>query len=567
MQLSLVNLIGYLGASAQRSKILAVGAIVPESLRSQFRCQHVAVRLEEAPDNLTLIDIADLSDVELIELAGSDCIVVCKTIDKLEEVTRSRILSAAVHWFEQNALIIHFSPESDRPNILEPEVLDAFGQQVGFSPLHLGVLPANNSNEERQVVALYDREVQDALKVSGQTLPPPLAILSAFNEEDVIKEVVEDLLEQGCELVVLDNWSTDGTWEILRKLQHISPSRLSVERFPTSPVVRSSWVDILARKEEIALQHAGRWILHSDADELRRSPFEGVSLARAMHMAQITGATRINFTVLNFCPVDAGPYVPGTLESAFKYFQFGSTPVDFEQRKAWLQGSDRVNLRRIGGHCADFKNAVDFRYRFWLKHFPVRSISHGRIKIYHHRMQRWSKAEQDGGWHGHYNNISQDNSFVWPAEQLHEYRGNTFHKIYGLTIMTRIAERSQVERERSAAVQPFLWRSHAIDEQYELIKAKLTEAEGQIRNINLQIAKQAELLKQLIAAEARMKESTLELAALRNSTSWQLTAPIRSMIARFPSFYRLTKKFVQSCRSLLKGAKHIVRQHLLDKMV
>ena len=98
MQSLLVHLIGYLGASAQRSKIVAVGAILPASLQSQFRCQHIAVHLEEMPDNLTLIDIADLGDADLNELAGPDSIVVCKTIDKLEELARSRILSAAAHW-------------------------------------------------------------------------------------------------------------------------------------------------------------------------------------------------------------------------------------------------------------------------------------------------------------------------------------------------------------------------------------------------------------------------------------------------------------------------------------
>jgi Glycosyl transferase family 2 len=604
MQSSLGDLIGYLSASGQRSKIVAVGALLPASLQIQYRCEHIAVPLEEAPDNLRLIDIADLDDADLNELAGPDCIVICKTLDELEELAKSRILSAAAHWFEQNALIIHFSPESDRQHALDPKILDVFGQQIGFPALHVGVLPAIGSDEQRQMVALYDREVQDALKASVQGLPPPLAILSAFNEEDVIKEVVEDLIAQGCESVVLDNWSTDGTWEILQSLQNIFCGQLSVERFPISPIVQSSWVDILERKEEIALQHAGRWILHSDADELRRSPFPSLSLAHAMHVAQITGATRIDFTVLNFRPVEAGPYIPGTLKSAFKYFQFGSHPSYFEQRKAWLQGRDRVNLRKSGGHTAEFKNAVDFRYKFWMKHFPVRSMSHGRKKVYRERAQRWSKAEQNGGWHVHYNNIPQDSSFVWPVEQLHEYRRDTFHKIYGLTIITNIAERTQIESTSSAAVQPFLWRSHAVDEQYEAMKLNETEgritnliaehaeaerrirdliferaeAEGRIRDLTTAraeaedqirdvIAERTELLtdaqqqiRELISeraeAEGRIRDlineaagRKKELVALRNSTSWRVTAPIRSMVERLRRIFQLVKKAIDVANS------------------
>jgi hypothetical protein len=461
-------------------------------------------------------------------------------------------------------VIIHFGPASEYLYTSDPKSLYAFGQQIGLSPLYVGLLPATSNNQLRQVVALYDREIRNALEdTNSEPPPPPLAILSAFNEGDVIKEVVEDLIKEGCEVVVLDNWSTDGTWETLRSLQNAISEHLTIERFPTKPAVESSWTDILSRKEEIALSHGGRWIIHTDADELRRSPFPGVDLARAMHAARITGATRLEFTILNFCPVDASPYIPGNLENAFKYFQFGSHPSYFQQCKAWFQGSERVNLRESGGHRADFANAVDFRYKFWLKHFPVRSMSHGRIKIHRDRVQRWSKAEQESGWHVHYQEIAQESSFVWPAEQLHEYHRDTFHKNYGLTIMTNIAERNKP----SVAVQPFLWRTRAIDERHELTTARLDEAERQIKdassqiaqraefiteveerikNVSLQMAERAELLAQ---AESRIKELTMELNSLYNSSSWRVTAPIRAMKGRFTScIYGLVKKTVRAAK-------------------
>src|SRR5262249_9794167 len=147
-------------------------------------------------------------------------IVICQTIHKLKKPTRSKILSAAAQWFEKNALIIHTSPDSDELLALDQKSIDAFGQQLGFSPLHVGLLHTISDDEPRQMVALYDREVQEALKAEVQEFPPPLAIVSSFNEEDIIKDVVEDIIEQGCGLVVLDNWSTDGTWEILQSLQN-----------------------------------------------------------------------------------------------------------------------------------------------------------------------------------------------------------------------------------------------------------------------------------------------------------------------------------------------------------
>jgi hypothetical protein len=253
-------------------------------LQSRFHCQHIA-----DADNL-----ARLSDTDLNELASSDCVVVCKT-DELEENIGTRMFSAAARWYQQNALIIF----STSLHTLGDPSLDDFEDQLGFLPLHIGMLP-DIEGERPQLVALYDRDVQDAFAAPFKALPRPLAIMSAFNEEDVIREVIEDLLEQGCEVIILDNWSTDGTWKILQTLQHTFVDRLTVERFPKTPVVRSSWVDILARKEEIALLHPGRWIIHADADELRRSPFSGVDLAHAMYAAQSTGEPASNLQYLIF---------------------------------------------------------------------------------------------------------------------------------------------------------------------------------------------------------------------------------------------------------------------------
>jgi hypothetical protein len=146
---------------------------------------------------------------------------------------------------------------------------------------------------------------------------------------------------------------------------------------------------------------------------------------------------------------------------------------------------------------------------------------------------------------------------VWPAEQLHNYDADTFHKNYGFTIMTSIAERTY---KPANAVQPFSWWNHAIDERYELIAAKVKEAEWRIGNVNSQMANRAELLTQteerirdanlqmaaraglLAKAEDRITQLTLELTALRSSNSWRVTAPIRSTIKKFRFIYRLANK-------------------------
>ena len=44
-----------------------------------------------------------------------------------------------------------------------------------------------------------------------------IGMLSVYNDGNIINEVIEHLLSQNLELVVLDNGSTDGSFEICRK--------------------------------------------------------------------------------------------------------------------------------------------------------------------------------------------------------------------------------------------------------------------------------------------------------------------------------------------------------------
>jgi glycosyltransferase involved in cell wall biosynthesis len=447
-------LICYLGATAHRPHLVTVGVTPAGSLLSQFRHTHITAVREGRADKISIDK--ELSDTDLLALAGPDSLVYCSNISKLDGPNRRRLSRAFKHWFKQKALIIHVSTENYGIKF-HAAGLDDFARQIALPALHVGLLPTAIGDEARRAVAIYDSQVQEALRKDlTNSSVRPLAIVSCFNELDVIEEVVRDLSDQGCDVYVLDNWSTDGTWELLRAVKNPLGSRLKIERFPTEPVEESSWVDILARKEEIAIQHPGRWIIHTDADELRRSPFPGIDLAHALHSAQLTGSNRVDFTVLNFRPVDGGTYTPGTLESAFRYFQFGSHPSYFVQSKAWLQGSDRVNLVDSGGHVAEFKNAVDFRYKFWMKHFPIRSISHGRKKIHKERENRWSRSDKERRWHVHYSEFTKNCSFIWPIELLREYRQDRFYQEYGITVMTSLAE--QLAQHISSQIQPLLWQ-------------------------------------------------------------------------------------------------------------
>jgi len=218
-------------------------------------------------------------------------------------------------------------------------------------------------------------------------------------------------------------------------------SRLQVERFPSEgPNAYYEWRQILRRKTIIAHNFPGRWVIHTDADEVRRSPFSDLTLAEALHVAARAGANRVNFNLVNFRPVDERPFRLGTLLTEFSYFEYGTRPGHFKQAKAWLQGDDTVDLASSGGHSASFQEPVDFPYKFLLRHYPIRSAKHGLRKVLVERQGRWSPEERLIGWHIQYDNFSDTSSFLWRREELHEF-GPSFWCEHGLPIMTDIAER------------------------------------------------------------------------------------------------------------------------------
>src|SRR2546425_279765 len=105
----------------------------------------------------------------------------------------------------------------------------------------------------------------------GDRLVKITAFMYAYNEADIIGWSVRHLIAQGIMPHVLDNWSTDGTWELLLKIAAEHP-QVILERWPaTGPAEQVSWFEMLQHTEELALQSGSDWCIHHDADEIRRS--------------------------------------------------------------------------------------------------------------------------------------------------------------------------------------------------------------------------------------------------------------------------------------------------------
>lgn len=327
-----------LSSTSGRTQLMIIGGSTsPEPFRTNFQ-------------QVTCVPTADsgegINGHEIHGLANESTIVLCLVPNESLPTGLSRTIADC---YNRDAIVVRISAPSEelQNSFLRGSFLQAFEQQVDVKPIFLSLLMPVNTSVVSRAVAVYDRQVQSAVrqvldedaseigKLGSPQSRPPLAIMSCYNEEDIIEEVALDYRRQGCELVILDNWSSDTTWEILERLHELDPRGIDVHRFPDKAPTKASWQAILARKEEIALEQPGRWILHADADELRRSPFEGLTLAQALRAAQISGSNRVDFNVLNFRPVHGGEW-SGSLERAFRYFEFPDHSSYFSQKKAWI---------------------------------------------------------------------------------------------------------------------------------------------------------------------------------------------------------------------------------------
>jgi hypothetical protein len=250
-----------------------------------------------------------------------------------------------------------------------------------------------------------------------------LAVISAYNEADIIEPSVRALWREGAEVHVIDNWSTDGTHERMLELRRQGP--LVVTRWPAAGPddVYDAFAN-MREKERVMLASGADWVLQTDVDELREGPWPGVGLRDALHHVEARGANAVDHTCVIFPPVDDS-YVPGSDFGAhFRHFEFGRRRGHFFQVKAF-KPLDGLELASTAGHDARFPGRRVFPYKFLLRHYPIRSQEHGRRKVLVDRVPRFSEDDVRRGWHTQYEGVSAETSFLRDPRELEVF--DDFH--------------------------------------------------------------------------------------------------------------------------------------------
>jgi hypothetical protein len=248
-----------------------------------------------------------------------------------------------------------------------------------------------------------------------------IAIVAAYNEADIIGQVVGYLIAQGIQVYFLDDGSTDGTVAAIEP--YVGRGVLCIERLTgaaDNAAPRSfAWERILLRKTELARQLDADWFVHHDADEFREAPWAHASLLEGIRHVDAIGFNAIDFSSLDFWPID-DTFQPGDdVRAAFPFYS-EHAPYDHLQIRCWKK-TDDIDLASSGGHEARFGGRRVFPLRFILRHYPIRGQGHGARKIFAERQNRFLDEERARGWHVQYDDVQKGASFLRDPASLLRY--------------------------------------------------------------------------------------------------------------------------------------------------
>ncbi len=247
-----------------------------------------------------------------------------------------------------------------------------------------------------------------------------LAVVTTYNEVDIVDGLLDRLLTGGLRVHVVDNWSTDGTAQAVADRARQSLGRLTHERFPAAhPSPYFELETLLRRVEQVADGSGAAWIVHHDADEIRQAPWPGVGLRDALYALDRWGFTVADHTVANFVATDDRWLAGGDLPGHFGHLELGEAAGHFLQEKAWRRPADgHVEMASSGGHLAVHPDKRVFPYKLLTRHYPIRSTAHGQRKLLADRRARFSPAERRRGWHTHYDLLGERPDLVRPDTAL-----------------------------------------------------------------------------------------------------------------------------------------------------
>lgn len=245
-----------------------------------------------------------------------------------------------------------------------------------------------------------------------------VAYVPCYNEVDIIDTTVARLLEQGLYVHIVDNWSTDGSLELLRE-RYQGNSHVELTRWPDQPSPHHQWYAMLDHIDRHSASSDFDWILLVAADEQLEAPTPDLGLLSLMELADANGYDVIDCTLIDFRPErpnsEPREHTRGNLPARW---EFATRPGARSIERMWRNRRAPAGIAPSGGHAVTVAKRV-FPSNAILRHYPLRSPEHARQKVLVDRLPRFTQGRSERGWHVQYDEFAQgDATFLWDPAKL-----------------------------------------------------------------------------------------------------------------------------------------------------
>ncbi len=199
-----------------------------------------------------------------------------------------------------------------------------------------------------------------------------VALLTVRNEEVYLHRCLTHLYEQGIEVCLIDNGSTDRSLEIAASFR--DKNVLRIENLPYRGAFELK--TILKNEERLARQLQADWYIHHDADEIRHAQPADQTLAEGILEADRLGYNAVNFEEFVFIPFDKGQHYEGMdyVKAMRHYYYFAPSPL--RRLNAWKNLGQPINISDCGGHIVAFEGRRISPVNFILRHYIILSWDH-----------------------------------------------------------------------------------------------------------------------------------------------------------------------------------------------
>jgi hypothetical protein len=192
------------------------------------------------------------------------------------------------------------------------------------------------------------------------------ALVTAHDDEDVVGAVLDDLIDQGVHVHLLDRGSTDATLQVADGRQ--ASGRLTTEALADRGALTRA--DALRRQEVLAVETETDWFVSLDAHAFLESPWPETGFRTALEQVDRLGYNAVGFAEACFLPIDDS-FRQGDPRPAFRFHEPVGA-VDRPRIRCWKKQPGRLDLTSTAGDEVLYAGRRVFPLRFVLRRYPSR---------------------------------------------------------------------------------------------------------------------------------------------------------------------------------------------------